>query len=134
MSKTTPSFAQIAGIYNSPLRKSPHPMELLLRKSKPLSHRRQQTKSPFVSELYDWPTCRRPPTSLPPIARKKPQVTFSIPLRQFLFVSFIISYDKTPRVGSLRPKIPFVDLVDLDRSRSGARLQDIKFLKQARLK
>ncbi|XP_010139484.1 PREDICTED: spermatogenesis-associated protein 17, partial [Buceros rhinoceros silvestris] len=70
------STEQIAGIYNSPLRKSPDPMELLLRKSKPLSHRRQQTKSPFVSELYDWPTCRRPPTSLPPIGRKKPQGPF----------------------------------------------------------
>ncbi|NWR59068.1 SPT17 protein, partial [Bucorvus abyssinicus] len=70
------STEQIAGIYNSPLRKSPDPMELLLRKSKPLSHRRQQMKSPFASELYEWPTCRRPPTSLPPIGREKPQGPF----------------------------------------------------------
>ncbi|XP_074782325.1 spermatogenesis-associated protein 17 isoform X4 [Athene noctua] len=71
----------IAGIYNSPFRKSPDPMELLLRKSKPLSHRHQQTKSPFEYELYDWPTCKRPPTfstaqPLPPIVRQKPQGPF----------------------------------------------------------
>ncbi|XP_021139839.1 spermatogenesis-associated protein 17 isoform X2 [Columba livia] len=75
------STEQIAGIYNSPFRKSPDPMELLLRKSKPLSHKRQQMKSPFTSELYDWPTCRRPPTfstaePLPPIGRQKPQGPF----------------------------------------------------------
>uniref|UniRef100_A0A8B9CFI1 Spermatosis associated 17 n=1 Tax=Anser brachyrhynchus TaxID=132585 RepID=A0A8B9CFI1_9AVES len=75
------STEQIAGIYNSPFRKSPDPMELLLRQSKPLSHRRQQVKSPFRDELYDWPTCTRPPTfhageSLPPIGRQKPQGPF----------------------------------------------------------
>ncbi|NXP05323.1 SPT17 protein, partial [Thinocorus orbignyianus] len=75
------STEQIAGIYNSPLRKSPDPMELLLRESKPLSHRRQQMKSSFSSELYDWPTCKRPPTfssaqPLPPIDRQKPQGPF----------------------------------------------------------
>ncbi|NXN98531.1 SPT17 protein, partial [Rhinopomastus cyanomelas] len=78
------STAQIAGIYNSPFRKSPHPMELLLRSSKPLNHRQQQVKSPFAYELYDWPTCRRPPLfctqqSLPPIDRKKPQGPFRDP-------------------------------------------------------
>ncbi|XP_010560458.1 PREDICTED: spermatogenesis-associated protein 17 [Haliaeetus leucocephalus] len=75
------STEQIAGIYNSPFRKSPDPMELLLRKSKPLSHRQQQMKSPFAYELYDWPTCKRPPTfstaqPLPPIGRQKPQGPF----------------------------------------------------------
>ncbi|KQK73651.1 spermatogenesis-associated protein 17 [Amazona aestiva] len=75
------STEQIPGIYNSPFRKSPDPMELLLRKSKPLSHRQQQTKSPFTSELYDWPTCKRPPTfstgqPLPAISRQKPQGPF----------------------------------------------------------
>ncbi|NXV31546.1 SPT17 protein, partial [Rissa tridactyla] len=75
------STEKIAGIYNSPLRKSPDPMELLLRKSKPLSHRQQQMKSPFAYELYDWPTCKRPPTfstaqPLPPIGRQKPQGPF----------------------------------------------------------
>ncbi|NXT31181.1 SPT17 protein, partial [Pelecanoides urinatrix] len=75
------STEQIAGIYNSPFRKSPDPMELLLRESKPLSHRRQQIKSPFAYEFYDWPTCKRPPTFstaqlLPPIGRQKPQGPF----------------------------------------------------------
>ncbi|XP_032041157.1 spermatogenesis-associated protein 17 [Aythya fuligula] len=75
------STEQIAGIYNSPFRKSPDPMELLLRQSKPLSHRQQQVKSPFTDELYDWPTCKRPPTfhagePLPPIGRQKPQGPF----------------------------------------------------------
>ncbi|NXE14069.1 SPT17 protein, partial [Lophotis ruficrista] len=74
------STEQIAGIYNSPFRKSPDPMELLLRKSKPLSHTRQE-KSSFASELYGWPTCRKPPTfstaqPLPPIVRQKPQGPF----------------------------------------------------------
>nr|XP_009931165.1 PREDICTED: spermatogenesis-associated protein 17 [Opisthocomus hoazin] len=62
------STEQIAGVYNSPFRKSPDPMELLLRKSKPLSHRWQQI-------------CPRPPTfsmpqALPPIGRQKPQGPF----------------------------------------------------------
>ncbi|NWH81022.1 SPT17 protein, partial [Piaya cayana] len=75
------STEQTAGIYNSPFRKSPHPMELLLRESKPLSHRRQQIKSPFGCELYNWPTCKRPPTfstaqPLPTIGRQKPQGPF----------------------------------------------------------
>ncbi|NXP50619.1 SPT17 protein, partial [Heliornis fulica] len=75
------STEQIAGIYNSPFRKSPDPMELLLQKSKPLSHRQQQVKSPFTYKLYDWPTCTRPPTfstsqTLPPISRQKPQGPF----------------------------------------------------------
>ncbi|XP_027497384.1 spermatogenesis-associated protein 17 isoform X2 [Corapipo altera] len=75
------STEQIAGIYNSPFRKSPDPMELLLRNSKPLSHRRKQVKSPFAYELYDWPTCKKPPAfvtalPLPPIGRQKPQGPF----------------------------------------------------------
>ncbi|NXJ80008.1 SPT17 protein, partial [Trogon melanurus] len=78
------STAQIAGIYNSPFRKFPDPMELLLQNSKPLSHRRQQVKSPFAYELYDWPTCRRPPSvftaqPLPPIDKQKPQGPFRDP-------------------------------------------------------
>lgn len=81
-SKIIPPSAQIPGIYNSPFRQSPDPMELLLRKSKPLAHRKQQVKSPFAYELYDWPTCKKPPafvTELPllPPDRQKPQVTFS---------------------------------------------------------
>ncbi|XP_065601472.1 spermatogenesis-associated protein 17 isoform X2 [Cyrtonyx montezumae] len=75
------STEQIAGIYNSPFRKSPDPMELLLRKSKPLNHRWQQVKSPLTYELYDWPTCKRPPAfptgePLPHIVRQKPQGPF----------------------------------------------------------
>ncbi|NXF99741.1 SPT17 protein, partial [Sakesphorus luctuosus] len=75
------STEQIPGIYNSPFRKSPDPMELLLQKSKPLSHRRQQMKSPFAYELHDWPTCKKPPAfvtalPLPPIGRQKPQGPF----------------------------------------------------------
>ncbi|XP_064504253.1 spermatogenesis-associated protein 17 isoform X3 [Pseudopipra pipra] len=75
------STEQIAGIYNSPFRKSPDPMELLLRNSKPLSHRRKQVKSPFAYELCDWPTCKKPPAfvtalPLPPIGRQKPQGPF----------------------------------------------------------
>ncbi|XP_052529030.1 spermatogenesis-associated protein 17 isoform X1 [Tympanuchus pallidicinctus] len=75
------STEQIAGIYNSPFRKSPDPMELLLRQSKPLSHKQQRVKSPFTYDLYDWPTCKRPPTfptgeALPPIGRQKPQGPF----------------------------------------------------------
>ncbi|NWW01658.1 SPT17 protein, partial [Oreocharis arfaki] len=78
------STEQIPGIYNSPFRKSPDPMELLLRKSKPLSHRKQQVKSPFPYELYDWPTCKKPPafvTELPllPTDRQKPQGPFRDP-------------------------------------------------------
>ncbi|XP_010189134.1 PREDICTED: spermatogenesis-associated protein 17, partial [Mesitornis unicolor] len=75
------STKQIAGIYNSPFRKSPDEMERLLSQSKPLSHKRQQMKSPFTYELYDWPTCKRPPDfstaqRLPPIGRQKPQGPF----------------------------------------------------------
>ncbi|KAM9382646.1 spermatogenesis-associated protein 17 [Phaethornis superciliosus] len=82
------STEQIPGIYNSPLRKSPDPMELLLRESKPLCHRLQQKKSPFAYDLYDWPTCRRPPTfstlqPLPPIGKQKPQGPFRDPAEVF---------------------------------------------------
>uniref|UniRef100_A0A8C3R515 Spermatogenesis associated 17 n=1 Tax=Cyanoderma ruficeps TaxID=181631 RepID=A0A8C3R515_9PASS len=75
------STEQIPGIYNSPFRKSPEPVELLLRKSKPLTHRKQEVKKPFADELYDWPTCKKPPafvTALPllPADRQKPQGPF----------------------------------------------------------
>uniref|UniRef100_A0A8C2T444 Spermatosis associated 17 n=1 Tax=Coturnix japonica TaxID=93934 RepID=A0A8C2T444_COTJA len=75
------STVQIPGIYNSPFRKSPDPMELLLQQSKPFSHSQQRVKSPFTYDLYDWPTCKRPPTfptgkPLPPIGRQKPQGPF----------------------------------------------------------
>nr|XP_030124997.3 spermatogenesis-associated protein 17 isoform X1 [Taeniopygia guttata] len=78
------STKQIPGIYNSPLRKSPDPMELLLQKSKPLTHRKQPVKSPFADELYGWPTCKEPPafvTSLPLLHadRRKPQGPFRDP-------------------------------------------------------
>ncbi|NWT79639.1 SPT17 protein, partial [Lanius ludovicianus] len=78
------STEQIPGIYNSPFRKSPDPMELLLRKSKPLTHRKQQVKNPFAYQLYDWPTCKKPPAfvtelSLLPTDRQKPQGPFRDP-------------------------------------------------------
>ncbi|NXD50086.1 SPT17 protein, partial [Corvus moneduloides] len=78
------STEQIPGIYNSPFRKSPDPMELLLRKSKPLTHRKQQVKSPFAYGLNVWPTCKKPPafvTELPllPTDRQKPQGPFRNP-------------------------------------------------------
>uniref|UniRef100_A0A803W8B4 Spermatosis associated 17 n=1 Tax=Ficedula albicollis TaxID=59894 RepID=A0A803W8B4_FICAL len=78
------STAQIPGIYNSPLRKSPDPMELLLRKSKPLTHRKQKMGSSLADELYCWPTCEKPPafvTTLPllPAPRQKPQGPFRDP-------------------------------------------------------
>ncbi|XP_039553930.1 spermatogenesis-associated protein 17 [Passer montanus] len=78
------STEQIPGIYNSPFRKSPDPMELLLRQSKPLTHRKQQVKIPLADELYGWPTCKEPPafvTSLPllPADRQKPQGPFRNP-------------------------------------------------------
>ncbi|NWU88617.1 SPT17 protein, partial [Upupa epops] len=78
------STAQIAGVYNSPFKKTPDPMELLLRTAKPLSHGRQQVKSPYDNELYDWPTCRKPrilynEQSLPLIGRQKPQGPFRDP-------------------------------------------------------
>ncbi|KAM6354711.1 LOW QUALITY PROTEIN: spermatogenesis-associated protein 17 [Podargus strigoides] len=77
------STEQVAGIHNSPFRRTPDPMELLMRKSKPLSHK-QQIKSSFADELYNWPTCTRPLTfstsqSLPSIARQKPQGPFRDP-------------------------------------------------------
>ncbi|KAL2305961.1 hypothetical protein Nmel_003859, partial [Mimus melanotis] len=83
-SKIIPFSAQIPGIYNSPLRKSPDPMELLLRKSKPLTHRKQKMETSFADELYDWPTCKKPPafvTALPllPADRQKPQGPFRDP-------------------------------------------------------
>ncbi|RMC12386.1 hypothetical protein DUI87_09901 [Hirundo rustica rustica] len=78
------STEQIPGIYNSPFRKSPDPMEVLLRQSKPLTHRKQQVKIPFADELYGWPTCKEPPafvTALPllPADRQKPQGPFRDP-------------------------------------------------------
>ncbi|NXO74854.1 SPT17 protein, partial [Sitta europaea] len=78
------STEQIAGIYNSPLRECPDPMEALLRQSKPLPRRRQQVKNPSADELYEWPTCKKPPASLPslpllPAARQKPQGPFRHP-------------------------------------------------------
>uniref|UniRef100_A0A8C9MSN7 Spermatosis associated 17 n=1 Tax=Serinus canaria TaxID=9135 RepID=A0A8C9MSN7_SERCA len=83
-SKMIPFSAQIPGVYNSPSRKSPDPMELLLRQSKPLTHRKQQVKSPFADELYGWPTCKKPPafvTSLPPKQSTCIIVTFQGPFR-----------------------------------------------------
>ncbi|KAM3675797.1 spermatogenesis-associated protein 17 [Ammospiza maritima maritima] len=78
------STKQIPGVYNSPFRKCPDEMELLLRQSKPLTHRKQEGKSPFADELYGWPTCKEPPafvTSLPvlPADRQKPQGPFRDP-------------------------------------------------------
>ncbi|XP_025944636.1 spermatogenesis-associated protein 17 [Apteryx rowi] len=75
------STEQIAGIYNSPFSKSPDPMELLLRKSKPLSHSQQPAKNHLICELCDWSNCTRSPTfpaaqPLPPIGRQKPQGPF----------------------------------------------------------
>ncbi|NWX82303.1 SPT17 protein, partial [Nothoprocta pentlandii] len=78
------STEQIAGVYNSPFRKCPHPMELLLRKSKPLSHRKQPPQRPLTWELCDpsrtagsltFPAAE----PLPPIRIKKPQGPFRDP-------------------------------------------------------
>ncbi|NXK39872.1 SPT17 protein, partial [Piprites chloris] len=75
------STEQIKKKNNSPFRKSPDPMELKKKNSKPLSHRKKQVKSKKKNELYDWPTCKKPPAKkkklpLPPIGRQKPQGPF----------------------------------------------------------
>nr|XP_003216032.2 PREDICTED: spermatogenesis-associated protein 17 [Anolis carolinensis] len=74
------STEQIAGIYNSPYRKSPDPMELQLRKVKPLKEKKKQ----IPKELH-WQACiddsfgfQRVP-ALPPIQRQKPQGPFRDP-------------------------------------------------------
>ncbi|NWI09154.1 SPT17 protein, partial [Crypturellus soui] len=79
------STEQIAGVYNSPFRKSPDPMELLLRKSKPLSHRKKPAQSPRTWALCDpshsagsltFPAAE----PLPPIVTQKPQGPFRDPI------------------------------------------------------
>ncbi|KGL77951.1 Spermatogenesis-associated protein 17, partial [Tinamus guttatus] len=78
------STEQIAGVYNSPFRTSPDPMELLLRKSKPLSHRKQPAKSPLPGALCDLSHSAGSLTfpaaePLPPIGTQKPQGPFRDP-------------------------------------------------------
>ncbi|XP_062981649.1 spermatogenesis-associated protein 17 [Elgaria multicarinata webbii] len=72
------STKQTAGIYNSPYRKSPDPMELQLRKAKPLGQKKKQVQD--ATDL-EWQTHTDsfgfqtvPP--LPPIGRQKPQGPF----------------------------------------------------------
>ncbi|XP_054840764.1 spermatogenesis-associated protein 17 isoform X3 [Eublepharis macularius] len=73
------STQQIAGIYNSPYLKSPDPMELQLRKAKPLGHKAKPRQKDVVDP------CQLPRTDsfssqpvplLPPIGRQKPQGPF----------------------------------------------------------
>uniref|UniRef100_A0A670I261 Spermatosis associated 17 n=2 Tax=Podarcis muralis TaxID=64176 RepID=A0A670I261_PODMU len=77
------STVQIAGIYNSPYRKSPDPMELELRKAKPLRPKKKKVKKDAVdlhwnaySDLFGF---QREP-ALPPIGRQKPQGPFRDPV------------------------------------------------------
>ncbi|XP_019372008.1 PREDICTED: spermatogenesis-associated protein 17 [Gavialis gangeticus] len=75
------STEQIPGVFNSPFRASPDPMELRLQKAKPLSHRHQQIKENLTQETSDFPTYTSSWTfpmvqPLPPIARQKPQGPF----------------------------------------------------------
>ncbi|XP_039386801.1 spermatogenesis-associated protein 17 isoform X2 [Mauremys reevesii] len=75
------STEQMAGVYNSPFRQSPDPMEVRLRKARPFSHRQQQIKKHLTDEISDWPTCTSALTfptmkPLPPIGRQKPQGPF----------------------------------------------------------
>lgn len=77
------STAQIAGIYNSPYRPFPDPMELELRKVKPLRLKPKRIKVDSVSS--HWLPCSESfsfqagPTPLPPIGRQKPQGPFRDP-------------------------------------------------------
>ncbi|XP_053164986.1 LOW QUALITY PROTEIN: spermatogenesis-associated protein 17 [Hemicordylus capensis] len=74
------STAQIAGVYNSPYRKSPHPMELQLRKAKPLKHRPQQSQKGAMDFYWDSDSFSfRSEPPLPPIGRQKPQGPFRDP-------------------------------------------------------
>uniref|UniRef100_A0A8C0H245 Spermatosis associated 17 n=1 Tax=Chelonoidis abingdonii TaxID=106734 RepID=A0A8C0H245_CHEAB len=71
----------MAGVYNSPFRQSPDPMEVRLQKARPFSHRQQQIKKHLTDEISDWPTCTSALTfptmkPLPPIGRQKPQGPF----------------------------------------------------------
>uniref|UniRef100_A0A8C3T9N0 Spermatogenesis associated 17 n=1 Tax=Chelydra serpentina TaxID=8475 RepID=A0A8C3T9N0_CHESE len=75
------STEQTAGVYNSPFRQSPDPMEIRLRKARPFSHRQQQIKKHLTDEISDWPACTSTLTfptmkPLPPIGRQKPQGPF----------------------------------------------------------
>ncbi|EMP31178.1 Spermatogenesis-associated protein 17 [Chelonia mydas] len=47
----------MAGVYNSPFRQSPDPMEVRLRKARPFSHRQQQIKKHLTDDISDWLTC-----------------------------------------------------------------------------
>uniref|UniRef100_A0A8D2ISB7 Spermatogenesis associated 17 n=1 Tax=Varanus komodoensis TaxID=61221 RepID=A0A8D2ISB7_VARKO len=69
------STEQIAGVYNSPYRSSPDPMELQLRKVKPLRHKKkgiQDITNLKYADSFGFQTV--PP--LPPIGRQKPQGPF----------------------------------------------------------
>ncbi|XP_038617105.1 spermatogenesis-associated protein 17 [Tachyglossus aculeatus] len=75
------STEQIPGVYNSPLRKFPDPMEYRLQKAKPLSHRKPPVKKDATEDLSSWLACTRLHSfprsqALPPIDRKKIQGPF----------------------------------------------------------
>ncbi|XP_042334736.1 spermatogenesis-associated protein 17 isoform X2 [Sceloporus undulatus] len=77
------STEQIAGIYNSPYRKSPDPMELQLRKAKPLKEKKKQIRKDVMDLQWQSDTdsfgFQRVP-ALPPIERQKPQGPFRDPV------------------------------------------------------
>ncbi|KAM6459614.1 spermatogenesis-associated protein 17 isoform 2-T2 [Liasis olivaceus] len=69
---------RIAGIYNSPCRKSPDPWEMQLKKAKPLKHKKKKIENamdlPWHTYAYSFGFQVMPP--LPPIGRQKPQGPF----------------------------------------------------------
>ncbi|XP_048351329.1 spermatogenesis-associated protein 17 isoform X2 [Sphaerodactylus townsendi] len=72
------STQQIAGVYNSPYLKFPDPMELQLRKAKPLSHKEQPREGDVV-DFYQLPCTdhfTQTALLLPPTGRQKPQGPF----------------------------------------------------------
>ncbi|XP_066467805.1 spermatogenesis-associated protein 17 isoform X2 [Tiliqua scincoides] len=77
------STVQIAGVYNSPYRQCPDPMELELRKVKPLRLKAKQSKTDSL--VSHWLPCsdsfgfQPGPPPLPPIGRQKPQGPFREP-------------------------------------------------------
>ncbi|KAJ6666916.1 hypothetical protein lerEdw1_018918 [Lerista edwardsae] len=77
------STAQIAGVYNSPYRLFPDPMELELRKVKPLRLKAKESKTESTDS--HWLACSDSfgfhpgPSPLPPIGRQKPQGPFREP-------------------------------------------------------
>uniref|UniRef100_A0A8D0DZS3 Spermatosis associated 17 n=1 Tax=Salvator merianae TaxID=96440 RepID=A0A8D0DZS3_SALMN len=65
------STVQIAGIYNSPYRKSPDPMELQLKNARPLSHKKKKIQKDAI-DIH----CFQTMSTLPPLRGPKPQGPF----------------------------------------------------------